>query len=175
MALITQAEYARLRGVTRQTVQLRTMTRGGPIPVHGPRRMIDPNEANALWDATMSAAGAANAREAMMDRKADTPPPAMTGNQIAQARAASLVVDVQTKRLALEQRRGALISRDRAVLKVFSYGRTIRDACQTWPARIGPALAATFDLDAAAVTVYLEDQVRTLLHDLASERVDFDA
>jgi hypothetical protein len=59
----------------------------------------------------------------------------VTGSQLAQARAAALVVDVQTKRLVLEQRRGALISRDRAVLKAFSSARTIRDAIQAWAAR----------------------------------------
>jgi len=32
----------------------------------------------------------------------------------------ALVVDVQTKRLVLEQRRGAPISRDRATFKAFS-------------------------------------------------------
>jgi hypothetical protein len=42
------------------------------------------------------------------------------------ARAASLVVDVQTKPLALEQRRGALIAKDRAVLKAFSFARADR-------------------------------------------------
>jgi hypothetical protein len=65
---------------------------------------------------------------------------------------------MQTKRLALEQRREALISRDRAVHKAFNFARTLRDAIQAWAARAGPQLAAAFDLDAAAVTIYLEDQ-----------------
>jgi hypothetical protein len=54
-----------------------------------------------------------------------------------------------------------------------SDARTMRDACLTWPARIGPQLAAAFELDAAAVTVYLETHVRDLLTELASERVAF--
>jgi hypothetical protein len=37
------------------------------------------------------------------------------------------VADVQTKRLALEQRRGALISRDWAVMKAFSSARMLRN------------------------------------------------
>jgi hypothetical protein len=89
------------------------------------------------------------------------------------ARAAALVVDVQTKRLALEQRRGALISRDRAVMKAFSFARMIRDRWQAWPARVGPLLASQFELDAGAVTVVLEGLVREHLAELASESIEF--
>jgi hypothetical protein len=84
----------------------------------------------------------------------------------AQARAAALVVDVQTKRLTLEQRRGALISRDRAVLKTFAFARLLRDAWLAWPARIGPELAAQFGVDAGSLTVALEDAVRVHLAEL---------
>jgi hypothetical protein len=60
---------------------------------------------------------------------------------------------------------------DVAMLKAFA--RLIRDTWQAWPARVGPLLAAQFDLDAAAVTVALGDQVRELLDELASESVEF--
>jgi len=174
MAFVTQAEYARRRGVSKVAVHKRTMTAGGPIPVHGPKKLIDPVEADALWEATMSPQGAANAKEATAQaRAAESPPPVITGSQLAQARAAALVVEVQTKRLALEQRRGLLISRERATARAFTFARTLRDACLTWPARVGPQLAATFDLDAAQVTVVLEDHVRQLLGELAAERVEF--
>jgi hypothetical protein len=84
-----------------------------------------------------------------------------------------LVVDVQTKRLLLERTRGALISRDRAVLKAFAFARVLRDRWLAWPARVGPLLAAQFDLDAGAVTVVLEGLVREHLAELASERCEF--
>jgi hypothetical protein len=83
------------------------------------------------------------------------------------------VVDVQTKRLILEQRRGALVSRDQAVRKAFSFARMLRDRWQAWPARVGPLLAARFELDAGAVTVVLETHVREHLAELASESVEF--
>jgi hypothetical protein len=166
MPLVTQANYARRRGISREAVRQRTVTAGGPVPVHGPRKLLDVAEADALWEATKSPAGAAHTH----GNGAAAP---AFGTQLAQARAAALVVDVQTKRLVLEQRRGALVSRDLAVSKVFTFARTLRDACQTWPARVGPALAAQFDLDAAAVTVALDEHVRQLLTELASERVEF--
>ena len=58
MPLVTQATYARRRGVSREAVRQHTTTNGGPIPVHGPRKLIDVEEADALWEATTSPAGA---------------------------------------------------------------------------------------------------------------------
>jgi len=172
MALMSQAAYARHRGISRVAVHLRTSTKGGPIPVHGPKKLIDLAEADALWEATKSRAGWCEPLGATGARRGD-PAGVVSGSQLAQARAAALVVDVQTKRLVLEQRRGTLISRDRAVLKTFAFARTLRDAVLTWPARIGPQLAAAFELDGAPVTVALEDHVRQLLVELAAQRVDF--
>jgi len=37
VSLVTQAEYARRRGISRVAAHKRTVTAGGPIPVHGPR------------------------------------------------------------------------------------------------------------------------------------------
>jgi len=59
----------------------------------------------------------------------------VSGSELARARAAAVIVDVQTKRLTLEQRRGALISRERAVLKAFGFARMLRDSWLNWPAR----------------------------------------
>jgi hypothetical protein len=112
--LVSQSAYGRRRGVSHQAVQKRTVTAGGPIPVHGPKKLIDVAEADALWNATMAPNGAANARAstATAPRDAgDGAPRGVTGSQLAQARAAALVVDVQTKRLALEQQRGADLAR----------------------------------------------------------------
>jgi hypothetical protein len=173
MALVSQRAYARHRGVSQNAVWKRTTVAGGPIPTHGARKLIDVAEADALWDTTMSPQGAANARAPSSSTRAEDPPAAVTGSPLAQARAAALVVDVQTKRLVLEQRRGALVSRDLATFKAFTYTRLIRDAWLAWPARIGPQLAATFDLDPATVTVTLEQYVRQQLAELASERVEF--
>jgi len=63
-----------------------------------------------------------------------------------------------------EQRRGVLISRDRATLKAFPVAHA-RRRDQTWPAR-----APRFDLDAAALTVALDGHVHRLLDVLAGER-----
>ena len=49
----------------------------------------------------------------------------------------------------------------------------IRDAWLSWPARVGPLLAAPYDLDAGSITVDLEGYVREQLSDLANERCEF--
>jgi hypothetical protein len=168
MPLVTQANYARRRGISREAVRQRTVTAGGPIPVHGPRKLLDVAEADALWETTKSTAGASHT-----NGTGNGTAPSALGSQLAQARAAALVVDVQTKRLLLERTRGALISRDRATLKAFAFARMLRDRWLAWPARVGPPLAAQFDLDARALTVVLEELVREHLAELASERCEF--
>ncbi len=172
MALVSQRAYAKRRGISQAAVWKRTTAAGGPIPVHGPRKQVDPAEADALWDATMSPQGAASGNGATAG-SAESSPPGITGSQLAHARAAALVVDVQTKRLVLDQRRGALISRDRAVLKALSFARMLRDAWLTWPARVGPQLAADLGVEPAVLVIALEDLVRAHLEELASERCDF--
>ena len=60
-----------------------------------------------------------------------------------------------------------------ATAKAFGFARMIRDTWLAWPARVGPLLAATYDLDAGSVTVALEGYVREQLEDLANERCEF--
>jgi len=67
------------------------------------------------------------------------------------------VVDVQIKRLALEQRWGAVISRDRALLRAFAFARLLRETFRTWPARVGPLIAAEYNVDATALDAHPRD------------------
>jgi hypothetical protein len=62
VALVSQRQYAKRRGISQAAVWKRTTTAGGPIPTHGPRKLIDPAQADALWEVTMSPQGAANGR-----------------------------------------------------------------------------------------------------------------
>jgi hypothetical protein len=62
VALVSQRQYAKRRGISQAAVWKRTTAAGGPIPTHGPRKLIDPAQADALWEVTMSPQGAANGR-----------------------------------------------------------------------------------------------------------------
>jgi hypothetical protein len=177
MALVSQREYARRRGVTKEAIRKRTVEHGGPIPTHGPGKRIDEAEADAIYEATMAPNGAANAR---FQNPAVAPPPEpgaasrIIGNTTAlwQARTAMLLTEAQLKRLQLEERRGLVINRQTALAKAFAFARLFRDAWQAWPAHVGPLLAAQFELDPTAVTVALEGYVREHLDQLARERFD---
>ena len=165
--------YARRRGVSHTAVQ--KALRSGRI-VAGPDGTIDPAAADEAWQER-------TAPRMPPPAAAPEPGPGMVGGSggmggsdtsaYHKARVAALVADVQSKRLTLEQRRGALISRDRAVMKAFSFARLLRDRWLAWPARVGPQIAAQFDLDAGAVTVVLEGLVREHLEELASETCEF--
>src|SRR5262245_49835753 len=101
MPLVSQAAYARRRGISRVAVYKRTVGAGGPIPTHGTRKLIDVAEADALWTATMSPHGAANAANG---HRAPAAARAAAGTrvQLAAARADALRVELDLKRLALD-------------------------------------------------------------------------
>jgi hypothetical protein len=178
MALVSQREYARRRGVTPEAIRKRTVEQGGPIPTHGRAKRIDEAEADALYEATMAPNGVANARfqrpGAAPEPEASGPSKTVLGNAAAlwQARTAMLLTEAQLKRLLLEERRGLVVNRQTALAKAFAFARLFRDAWQAWPAHVGPLLAAQFELDATAVTVALEEYVREHLEQLSRERFE---
>jgi hypothetical protein len=166
MALVSQRAYARARGLSQEAVRKRTVAQGGPIPTYGRAKQIDSDEADALWEATMAPNGIFNSRfrapagTNAPKQAAKESPTMVAGSELARARAAALVVDVQVKRLTLEQRRGTLISRDKAVRRCFAFARLFRDTFLTWPARVGPIIAAALDVDATTLTLALETHIR---------------
>lgn len=89
--LVTQAEFARRRGVSREAVGKRTVTRGGPIPVHGPRKLIDVAEADALWAPTIATSQdfAGNSRFEAPDQPAPAPAADVQPQPVAPAQAAA--------------------------------------------------------------------------------------
>jgi hypothetical protein len=181
MPLVSQAEYARQRKVSKEAVRKRTTTMGGPIPVHGRLKMVDPEEADRLWRATMSPAGASTSR---FEAPGDEPAPESTsaaaaaflGNATAltQARTALLLTEAQLRRLRLEERRGALLDRQTTLAKFFSVVRMMRDGWLAWPSRVGPEIAAKFGIDQTQLMIVLEHYVRRQLDEFAGVRLDLD-
>ena len=106
MALVSQRAYARRRGIYQAAVWKHTTIAGSPIPTHGPKKLIDVAEADGLWDVTMSPQGVGNAQA----RAAARSTAGVSRSDLARGARRRLGLDVQTKRLILEQRRGALIS-----------------------------------------------------------------
>ena len=83
---------------------------------------------------------------------------ARTGHEIAKAHLA---------RLRLQEKKGALIDRARALAVVFKLARQERDAWINWPARAAALMAAELGIEAHVMQRALETHVRAHLDELA--------
>jgi hypothetical protein len=87
-----------------------------------------------------------------------------------QARTANEVLKAQERRLRLQQMKGELVDRAKAVAQVFKLAREERDAWVNWPARVAAMMAAELELDAHQLHTVLERYVRDHLAELAEIR-----
>ena len=92
-----------------------------------------------------------------------TPGQAMT---FMQARTANEVLKAQERRLRLQQIKGELVDRARAVAQVFRLAREERDAWVNWPARVAAMIAAELEVDPHQLHTVLERHVRDHLAEL---------
>jgi hypothetical protein len=87
-----------------------------------------------------------------------------------QARTANEVLKAQERRLRLQQMKGELVDRAKAVAQVFRLARDERDAWVNWPARVAAVMAAELEVDPHQLHTVLERQVREHLNELAEVR-----
>jgi hypothetical protein len=87
-----------------------------------------------------------------------------------QARTANEVLKAQERRLRLQQMKGELVDRAKAVAQVFRLARDERDAWVNWPARVAAMIAAELDVDSHTLHTVLERHVRDHLAELAEVR-----
>jgi hypothetical protein len=87
-----------------------------------------------------------------------------------QARTANEVLKAQERRLRLQQMKGELVDRAKAVAQVFRLARDERDAWVNWPARVAAIVAAELEVDAHKLHTVLERHVRAHLAELAEVR-----
>ena len=87
-----------------------------------------------------------------------------------QARTANEVLKAQERRLRLQQMKGELVDRAKAVAQVFRLARDERDAWVNWPARVAAMIAAELEVDPHKLHTVLERHVRDHLAELAEVR-----
>jgi hypothetical protein len=92
------------------------------------------------------------------------------GMTFMQARTANEVLKAQERRLRLQQMKGELVDRAKAVAQVFRLARDERDAWVNWPARVAAVIAAELEVDAHKLHTVLERQVCEHLNELAEIR-----
>jgi hypothetical protein len=97
------------------------------------------------------------------------PPPSRTSYH--NARTANEVLKAQERKLRLEERKGQLVDKARALLLVHRLAKEERDAILTWPARVAAEMAAELGVDAHRLQTMLESRLRTLLAERNDVRI----
>ncbi|MEW6169876.1 MAG: hypothetical protein AB1651_19660 [Pseudomonadota bacterium] len=172
MALITQAEYARRRGCSKQAVS-KAVKAGRLTLIDG---LVDPELADREWarntDPVQQERGAPEQFEVTQRRASDA---LIADGAAAQSLSDPVLVreKARTERLRaqileddLRRRRGELIEADQARRVHFNLARTTRNALLALPPRLAPLIAPI--TDASEVERLLDDEIRKICHQLAS-------
>lgn len=96
---------------------------------------------------------------------AATPPPAdplprAAQNTFHDARTANEVLKAQERRLRLDERKGKLVDKARALLLVHRLAKEERDAILAWPARVAAEMAAELGVDAHRLQTMMDTRLR---------------
>jgi hypothetical protein len=91
-----------------------------------------------------------------------------------EARTANEVLKAQRRRLDIDEQRGRLVDKGRALLLVHRLAREERDAILAWPARIAAELAAELGVDAHRLQTLLDQRLRIHLAERNGGRVSVD-
>jgi hypothetical protein len=97
------------------------------------------------------------------------PPP--SGSSYHTARTANEVLKAQERKLRLEERKGQLVDKARALLLVHRLAKEERDAILSWPARVAAEMAAELGVDAHRLQMMLDVRLRALLAERNNVRI----
>jgi hypothetical protein len=194
---MSQAEYARYRGVTRQAVW--EAVQSGRITLL-PDSTIDPVVADRQWgirtdqsmqrkrtrrrsaDVGVSLSGTKpvpteaidTVRDTLAEQGIDLEQDAEPGGAISfvQARLANEILKAQLQKVKLGKVKGQLVDRAKARQLVFDLARRERDAWIGWPARVAANMAAELGVDPNRMEEALDRYLREHLSELAEIRVE---
>jgi hypothetical protein len=200
MALVTQAEFARLHGVSRKTAT--KWKEAGRLVIVGDRVDVEKSDA-LLRDAHLgrfketlrtdpgppSKAGARKqtGRRATTGAKEDSAALSdagtihefltqlLNGNYASQAEAERVKENALAgvRALELQRKAGALVEIEIAERALFEVFRASRDSWLNWPSRIGPMMAADLGLPPEKVVEALTRYVHEHLAELGEPAADF--
>ncbi|MBX6747228.1 MAG: elements of external origin [Acetobacteraceae bacterium] len=91
------------------------------------------------------------------------PLPRAAGSTFHDARTANEVLKAQERRLRLDERRGKLVDKARALLLVHRLAKEERDAILAWPARVAAEMAAELGVDAHRLQTMMDQRLRAHL------------
>jgi biotin operon repressor len=88
------------------------------------------------------------------------PLPRAAQNTFHDARTANEVLKAQERRLRLDERRGKLVDKARALMLVHRLAKEERDAILAWPARVAAEIAAELGVDAHRLQTMMDQRLR---------------
>lgn len=91
---------------------------------------------------------------------APDPLPRATQNTFHDARTANEVLKAQERRLRLDERKGKLVDKARALLLVHRLAKEERDAILAWPARVAAEMAAELGVDVHRLQTMMDTRLR---------------
>jgi hypothetical protein len=167
----SQREVARRLGISHTALQ--KAQRAGRIAP----------EADGAWDVEKVRARLADSSDparktAMLAQPAPAPPravapppvvatppaadplPRAAQNTFHDARTANEVLKAQERRLRLDERKGKLVDKARALLLVHRLAKEERDAILAWPARVAAEMAAELGVDAHRLQTMMDTRLR---------------
>jgi phage terminase Nu1 subunit (DNA packaging protein) len=153
--LLSQAEYARHRGVSRQYIS--RLAKAGVLVVRGGK--VDVAASDAVLDDRPEKVS-----------EAATNAPEEAGGQTtsyAQAKLADMLFRARLRKLEYETKSAKLIPTDEVKAVWFKQARQIRDKLLALPAKLAPQLAAVSDL--RAVRELLDSEIEGILKGLQDE------
>jgi hypothetical protein len=99
------------------------------------------------------------------------PAPSAGGSSFHNARTANEMLKAQERKLRLDERRGQLVEKARALMLVHRLAKEERDAILAWPARIAAELAAELGVDAHRLQTLMDAKLRQHLAERNDVRV----
>ncbi len=153
--LVSQAEYARHRGTSRQYIS--RLAKAGVLVLQ--KGQVDVAASDAVLDDRPD-----RTSEAVTNSPAEAPP--QTGSY-AQAKLADMVFRAKLRRLEFETRSGKFYSSDEVKIKWYTLVRQIRDKLLALPAKVAPQLAALSE--AAEIRDFLDAEIIAILKSLQEE------
>ena len=167
---MSQREYAELAGISRAMVQ-KDIERGRVV-FHDDGS-IDADASLALRRKMLDETKRRDRRRAEAGNAASLGGP-MDTTTVQGLRRIQMSLDIRLRQLELQQKRGELVERAKAVAAFFEAARRIRDAWLAWPARVAARMAADLGVtDVHAVQRALDDHVRRHLDELADPEPRF--
>lgn len=93
------------------------------------------------------------------------------GSTFHDARTANEVLKAQERRLRIDERKGKLVDKARALLLVHRLAKEERDAILAWPARVAAEMAAELGVDAHRLQTMIDTRLRKHLAERHDVRV----